>query len=91
MKAFALRKRGDSLRELLTGKSVTSDFTVAQIISSPGSKEKLGQRRSYIAKCSRNDVGYQRRLNVHFVKVVPTLHPYVGLNVRIQGRSDLLT
>ena len=33
-KAFALQKRGDSLRELLTSKSVTSDFTVAQIISS---------------------------------------------------------
>ena len=34
MKAFALRKRRDSLRELLTSKSVTSDFTVARIINS---------------------------------------------------------
>ena len=34
VKAFVLWKREDSLQELSTSKSVTSDFTVAQIISS---------------------------------------------------------
>ena len=49
-----------------TREYLSIDVSITNVGLIPGNKEK-------------NDVGYQCRLTVHFVKVVPTLHLYVGL------------